>query len=385
MSLIRGSKVLVVGAGGIGASALCDSGGLVGRRVSLCLRFVPCGGVAVWAGCELLKNLVLTGFQDIEVIDLDTIDVSNLNRQFLFRPHHVGRSKAEVRTCGRGGPRWGFLTSPVPCASADCPGVCAALQPACEDRGTPWQREGQVGLAAPRWRTHGADSTACLSSKFGAQYIKQFDMVLNALDNLDARRHVNRLCLATDKPLLDSGTAGYLGQVTVMKKGITECFECTPKGGQKVYPICTIRRFVRWSCSHALCRAPSSLLLLFTTLSAPRTSLCTASSGRRSCTSCCLARPTSRTPCWLPCRPHDVVLTLMLPVLSYLFEAEESKSTYMTAVGVLHASQRLCCIPPYHQCALRSTTAPRRSTIPPRTRTHAPFSPACSVTRSRRN
>jgi len=55
---ISDSKILVVGAGGI--------------------------------GCELLKNIVLTGFRNIEVIDLDTIDVSNLNRQCLFQKQHGG-------------------------------------------------------------------------------------------------------------------------------------------------------------------------------------------------------------------------------------------------------------------------------------------------------
>jgi len=37
--------------------------------------------------------------------------------------------------------------------------------------------------------------------------------VLNALDNVDARRHVNRVCLATGVPLIESGTKGYVGQV----------------------------------------------------------------------------------------------------------------------------------------------------------------------------
>ena len=50
------------------------------------------------------------------------------------------------------------------------------------------------------------------SDSFSVDFMRRFDVVLNGLDNLDARRHVNRLCLAAGTPLVESGTAGYLGQ-----------------------------------------------------------------------------------------------------------------------------------------------------------------------------
>lgn len=164
LSAIKGAKVLMVGAGGI--------------------------------GCELLKTLALSGFEDIHIIDMDTIEVSNLNRQFLFRQKHVGQSKAKVA------------------------------------------RE-----AVLKFRPHIKITPYHANVKdpeFNVDFFKQFNVVLNGLDNLDARRHVNRLCLASGVPLVESGTTGFLGQVTVHVKGKTECYECQPKPAPKTYPVCTI-------------------------------------------------------------------------------------------------------------------------------------------------
>jgi ubiquitin-like 1-activating enzyme E1 B len=55
-------------------------------------------------------------------------------------------------------------------------------------------------------------------SKFDVDWFATFNVIFNALDNLEARRHVNKMCLAADVPLIESGTTGFNGQVQVIKK-----------------------------------------------------------------------------------------------------------------------------------------------------------------------
>ena len=54
--------------------------------------------------------------------------------------------------------------------------------------------------------------------QFNIEWFGGFNIVFNALDNLDARRHVNKMCLAAGVPLIESGTTGFNGQVQVIIK-----------------------------------------------------------------------------------------------------------------------------------------------------------------------
>ena len=88
-------------------------------------------------GCILVKNIVLTGFGKITLLDLDTIDISNLNRQFLFKKKDVKKSKATV--CEPLGFVVPFrLTEGSSGSSRDS----SSVQPQCQNYVDPWKYQG---------------------------------------------------------------------------------------------------------------------------------------------------------------------------------------------------------------------------------------------------
>lgn len=169
------------------------------HKVEYCkVLLVGAGGI----GCEVLKNLTLTGFKNVDAIDLDTIDVSNLNRQFLFNKSNVGQSKSKV-----------------------------AIEIAKREYAPT-----QDGL------NFNAIHKSITLSEYDVDFFRGYSFVINALDNRAARSHVNRMCLAAEIPLLESGTAGYTGQLKLIKNSLYACYECD--GLQKegrTFATCTIR------------------------------------------------------------------------------------------------------------------------------------------------
>ncbi|KAI1758682.1 hypothetical protein GGR53DRAFT_516244 [Hypoxylon sp. FL1150] len=160
-------------------------------------------------GCEILKNLALSGFKNIHVIDMDTIDISNLNRQFLFRKDDVGKFKAEVAA--------NFVEK----------------------------------------RVKGVKITPhnCKIQDFDEDFYMQFQLIVCGLDSIEARRWINAtLVNMVDmddqdslKPLIDGGTEGFKGQTRVVFPTLTPCIECqldlyTPRAA---VPLCTLATIPR--------------------------------------------------------------------------------------------------------------------------------------------
>lgn len=114
------------------------------------------------------------GDGEIIITDMDLIEKSNLNRQFLFRPHNVQQSKSQ-------------------CAAK-------AINAMNKDINVT-AHENRVGTETEH--------------VYNDEFFEKLDGVANALDNVDARIYMDRRCVFYRKMLIDSGTLGTMGNVQV--------------------------------------------------------------------------------------------------------------------------------------------------------------------------
>lgn len=132
-------------------------------------------------GNEVVKNLALLGLGEIHIVDLDSVQTSNLSRSVLFREEHAGKRKAVV--------------------AAEMAGE---LNPDC------------------RIFSHCADVT----TDIGLGIVREVDVVIGCLDNRVARLWLNRMCFKTGTPWVDGGIQEINGVAKVFLPPYGPCYEC---------------------------------------------------------------------------------------------------------------------------------------------------------------
>ena len=157
-------------------------------------------------GCEHLKNFTMTGFgtsnSKITVTDMDTIEKSNLNRQFLFRNSDIGQLKSKIAA-----------------------------------------REARFMNKDVNIEWHLNKICSETENIYNKSFFDSIDGVSNALDNVAARLYVDQRCIFFDKPLYESGTLGTKGNVQVIIPRLSEHYGASQDPQEKSFPVCTIKNF----------------------------------------------------------------------------------------------------------------------------------------------
>jgi len=158
-------------------------------------------------GCEILKNLALMGVSSgqkgkLFITDDDVIEKSNLSRQFLFRDWNIHEAKSTV-------------------ASA----AARAINPA-------------VKVEALQNRV-----SPDTEDVFDDAFWENLDVVINALDNVNARLYVDSRCVYFQKPLLESGTLGTKCNTQMVIPNMTENYGASRDPPEKQAPMCTLHSF----------------------------------------------------------------------------------------------------------------------------------------------
>ena len=154
-------------------------------------------------GCEHLKNLAYMNVKDIIITDPDIIEKSNLSRQFLFRDTHIGKFKSTIAS-----------------------EMIKTMNP-------------NINIKSDIEKVD-YDNINYTDNIFNSNITG----VLNALDNIHARKFMDEQCFKYNIPLFESGTNGTKGNVQPVIPFLTETYSASSDPEiEKTYPVCTIKSF----------------------------------------------------------------------------------------------------------------------------------------------
>src|SRR4026208_622561 len=172
---------------------MLDEIGFIGleklRKAKICV--VGVGGI----GNPVVTLLTAMGVGKLKIVDRDIIEISNLHRQHLYTENDIGRVKVEAAK-----ERLQKINSSVEIE------------------------------ALPNSVT-----------KYTAESIVNgFDIVVDALDSIDARYALNDACIKLNIPLIYAGALGMLGSVCTIIPNKTACLRCIfPALAEDDMPTCS--------------------------------------------------------------------------------------------------------------------------------------------------
>lgn len=147
------------------------------RLKASCVLVAGIGGL----GSPVTMYLVSGGIGRITLVDSDAVSLSNLNRQLLHWEEDMGKSKVDSA-----GEKLVKMNSAVHVERV-------------QERITP---------------------ESCKA------FLKDVDVVIDCLDNMETRYVLNRECVKQGLPLIHGGVYGMMGQLTTIIPGKTPCLEC---------------------------------------------------------------------------------------------------------------------------------------------------------------
>jgi adenylyltransferase/sulfurtransferase len=167
-----------------------------GEAGQLCLKkahvlIAGTGGL----GSPNAVNLAYAGIGKLTLIDCDSVDLSNLNRQTLH---------------------WE------------------------KDIGVPKVFSGSEKLKQMNSKTEIVPLNVRITAHNAEHLLAGVDLVMDCMDNMETRFILNEWCVMKGIPLIHGGIRGMEGQVTTIIPGKTPCLECIyPRGieGKKPFPV----------------------------------------------------------------------------------------------------------------------------------------------------